>query len=99
MILIAGYGRRAKALGEGPTIDCPNCGNTVPTIVFETSKRATLMFIPVATWKKEYWLVCPVCERGAALRSRQHAQRVVAERLSGHGAPELASGQFERLDG
>lgn len=97
-MFVAGYGRRAKALGHGPTLDCPNCHNRVETVIVETSRRVSLMFVPVAKWDSEFWLACPICERAGRLDGRAHAQLILAESLSGGRSHQLLPTTFERLD-
>lgn len=32
--------------------------------IYELSRQATVYFIPVAKWGKEYYVICPICEAG-----------------------------------
>ena len=78
-MLIFGFGAAQKPLGEVGAIKCENCGNERPWVIVETSKQATLYFIPVAKWAKAYALLCPVCTYGVALDSRAQAQDLLFE--------------------
>lgn len=35
--------------------------------IYELSRQATLYFIPVAKWGKEYYIICPTCEAGVSV--------------------------------
>ena len=80
-MIIFGWGRRHKVLGEGFFVHCPNCGNATQRMIVETSKRISLYFVPVAKWSKRYWMACSVCSGGIELPSKQFAQQVLAAAL------------------
>lgn len=86
MVLAVGWGERVRDLGEGPVGTCTNCSNVSGFRVIETSRKATVMFVPVAKWSTEYWVACPICERAAPLASREEAQQLVAESMKANGA-------------
>lgn len=78
MFLIFGWGNSDKALGEGCTLECPNCHNVRRWQVVQSSQKASLFFIPVAKWGSKYWMVCPVCSESVELLSEQQARQVLA---------------------
>ncbi|PKQ29934.1 MAG: hypothetical protein CVT60_02760 [Actinobacteria bacterium HGW-Actinobacteria-10] len=77
MFFIFGWGNSDKTLGQGCTLECPNCHNVRQWSVVETSQKASLFFIPVAKWAPKYWMVCPICSWSVELLSREHAYRVL----------------------
>ena len=78
MVFVGGWGRSNKTIGIGPLLECDNCNNTNNFKVFETSRKATLYFIPVAKWERQYWMVCPICSYGTELESLEQAQKIVS---------------------
>lgn len=78
MFFIFGWGNSDKTLGEGCTLECPNCHNVRRWTVIERSQKASLFFVPVAKWAAKYWMVCPVCAWSVELLSREQADRVLA---------------------
>ncbi len=82
MVFLAGWGKGSKLLGLGPELTCENCHNTKQYQIFETSKKVTLYFVPVAKWDKQYWIVCPVCSRGGELNSKEQAMSIIEEAKS-----------------
>lgn len=77
MVFIGGWGSGSKILGNGPILECENCHNENHFQVRESSKKATLYFIPVAKWDKHYWLVCPICQYGVELDSIEQARAII----------------------
>jgi len=78
-MLIFGWGSDRKQLGEVGVIECANCHNARRWIIVEESKKATIYFVRVAKWDKIYALLCPVCNDGVQLESREHAQDLLLE--------------------
>lgn len=64
MPILAGWGGKRKRIGNFGIRKCPNCNNWQPQGIYELSRQATLYFIPVAKWGKEYYVICPICEAG-----------------------------------
>lgn len=79
MVFVGGWGRGSKVIGSGPYLKCNNCHNSNNYKIFETSRKATLYFIPVAKWDRQYWMVCPICNFGTELDSLEQAQKIVSE--------------------
>jgi hypothetical protein len=50
-----GWGKGAKQLGEGFIHLCNNCHNVRRFVVVEVSRKASLYFVTVAKWNRE-WL-------------------------------------------
>jgi len=70
-------------MGKAHVIHCSNCHNETAWEVVETSKRASLYFVPVAKWARHYFLACPICDCGVELNGREEAQDVLLEALEG----------------
>ena len=78
-MFVVGHGTKLRSLGEGPVMECPNCHNPIRAAVVEMSRRASVMFVPVAKWDAQYWMVCPICDRGVQIESRLAAQDLLVE--------------------
>ncbi|NLX95986.1 MAG: zinc-ribbon domain-containing protein [Rhodopirellula sp.] len=76
--VLFGFGKGAKQLGEGFVHLCDNCNNANRFIVAEVSRKASVYFVPIAKWSREYVYVCPICSYGFKIPSRELAQRVLA---------------------
>ena len=87
-MIICGWGKGVKSLGEGFFHACDNCNNTRRFIVAEKTQQATVFFVPVAKFLHEYYYVCPVCTRGIKLLSLEVAQRILAKALIDAAAPD-----------
>jgi pyruvate-formate lyase-activating enzyme len=90
MLLLFGWGGSSKVLGEGYTLECPNCHNTRTWQVLRSSRKISVFFVPVAKWNTQYWMVCPVCSAGLELTSQQQAQEVLATALQQNGVLRTA---------
>lgn len=77
MLFVAGWGHSMEILGAGYPLDCPNCHNRTTWLVGYTSRRASLFFVPVAKWRREYWMYCPVCSAALQLASAAEAQKLL----------------------
>jgi len=82
-VIIVGWGDKLKILGEAYLIPCSNCNNKVVWQVVETSKKVSLYFVPLAKWKKQYFLMCPVCNDAIKLKDKKEAQDLLLEVLEG----------------
>jgi hypothetical protein len=78
-MIVFGWGSEAKVLGSVGCAQCPNCANEATWQVLESSRRASLYFVPVAKWNRRYFVACPICHYGAELKDREHAESVLAE--------------------
>jgi len=77
-MLVYGWGKGAREIGTTGPVCCPNCQTTSRWSVIETSRHATLYFIKVARWSKQYFAACPRCDSGVELRDREHAQDLMS---------------------
>jgi len=77
-MIVFGWGDGAKQLGEGFYQVCDNCNNTNRFIVAEVSKKASVYFVPVAKWGRRYFYVCPVCNSGFRVPSKELACRIIS---------------------
>lgn len=78
MFFLVGWGQSADILGAGYALMCPNCHNATTWLVATTSRKASLFFVPIAKWQREYWMYCPICSAAARLDSREQADTLVA---------------------
>ncbi len=83
MVLIYGWGSKAKPLGLTPARDCLRCSNYGPRLVYETKKRFKLYGIPVAQWNKKYIIECAICPDTEVV-SGAEAARLIAEGERSH---------------
>lgn len=72
-MIIFGWGRRTvRNVGPIFVRECPNCHNTVTWRLVVARSWLTLFFIPVIPYRREYLMVCPVCEYSVELDKRQY---------------------------
>jgi uncharacterized protein YjbI with pentapeptide repeats len=76
-MIVYGWGRGSKRLGEGFIGRCYHCSNQRRFVVVESSQRFTLYWIPVAKWNRHYFYICPVCNHGIELPNRELAGRIL----------------------
>lgn len=67
-MFIAGWGKDNKKIAEAGIRRCDNCNNYTTWEIYKTSKKTTLYFIPIAKWKKKYFLVCTTCNASYELK-------------------------------
>ena len=80
MLLLLGFGNKdTKVLGRGNPIVCPNCNNERRWQVVEVKKKISLYFIPVATYARDYYYLCPVCRLGEELQGIDAARKTLQE--------------------
>lgn len=77
-MIIFGWGKDARHMGDGYVHTCQHCGNTNRFAVLEVKKKITLYFVPVIKWSHSYAYVCPVCSYGQELANQEQAQRLLA---------------------
>ncbi len=69
MVVIFGWGDgKSKDLGEVAPATCPQCHNDVFLHEVESEKQFSLYFIPLGSYKKNLYLLCPICQFGVQLR-------------------------------
>ena len=73
-MFIFGWGGNNKILGDVGVNHCDNCKNDSLWQIVESSKRATVYFIPIVKWGRKYFCLCSVCSYGYGLEDRQKAQ-------------------------
>ncbi len=62
MIIVAGAGHRKNEKSQLKDDKyCFNCNNTSKWILQKSKHFLTLFFLPVAPYKTEYMLFCPIC--------------------------------------
>jgi len=81
MVLIAGWGDKGRIIGRAEEFECKNCNNINPFNVVEQSRRVTAFFIPIIKWDYRYYLLCPICSRGAQLKNKQAAIKIIGGAL------------------
>ncbi len=64
MILLIGRGRDAKEIARSKGRKCPNCHNVTPFILLEVRDKFNLFFVSLATYRKQYFLSCSICNVG-----------------------------------
>jgi len=80
-MIIVGWGKGVKPLGEGFFHRCANCDNARRFVIVESSRKVSLYFVPVAKWNRRYFYVCPVCSQGVEIPSRELAQKILVAAL------------------
>lgn len=70
-------GTTSEVIGDGYTVECPNCHNVRRWPVIKSMNRASVFFVPIAKWGAKYWTMCPVCDLTAQLASEEQAQQVL----------------------
>ena len=83
-MLVGGWGTKNTPLGFTRAEKCSRCGNFGPWIVYESKKRITLYWIPVAQWNKRFVVECSICPNAYEV-DRSTAEQMIAEGAeSGH---------------
>jgi hypothetical protein len=67
MIVLFGRGRATKVIARSDKRKCPNCGNNVSFALHELQDKFNLFFIPIATYRTQYFLACTICDAGYEL--------------------------------
>ncbi len=60
-MLVASWGDRAKILGSAGIQHCTHCNNDAEQFLIEVRKKIKLMFVPVGSFPKGKFVVCPIC--------------------------------------
>ena len=74
MVVIMGWGDgKSKDLGEVAPTTCPQCHNDVFLHEVQSEKQFSLYFIPLGSYSKNRYLLCPVCHFGVPLQPGDQA--------------------------
>lgn len=80
-MIIYGWGKKHRVMGDGPVGKCTHCNNSGTFQVIEVCNSASLYFVTVAKWGKTYFLVCPICSNGLKLPDKSAAQDLLVAGL------------------
>jgi hypothetical protein len=68
MVVVFGWGDgRSKDLGEVAPTTCPNCHNDVYLHEVQSEKQFSLYFIPLGSYQRNHYMLCPICQFGVPL--------------------------------
>lgn len=67
-MFVASWGKDSKEIGYWGILKCENCKNYTHHVIYERANKVKLYFVTVAKYKKERYLVCPVCNAGYELQ-------------------------------
>ncbi len=74
MVVIMGWGDgKSKDMGEVAPTTCPQCHNDVFLHEVQSEKQFSLYFIPLGSYSKNRYLLCPICHFGVPLRPEDQA--------------------------
>jgi hypothetical protein len=93
-MIIFGWGKGSRVLGDGFLQTCSHCGNTNRFLVVEESSNVNVYFVTVASFANQYFYVCPVCYCGASVPDRAMCQRILANAIRN---PNGADADLRRL--
>jgi hypothetical protein len=69
MVVIFGFGDgRSKDLGPVAPATCANCHNDVFLHEVQSEQQFSLYFVPLGSYNKNEYLLCPICHSGVNLR-------------------------------
>lgn len=72
MFIIWGFGKTTmKRYGEMLPKDCFRCYNKTERELVKVTTWFTLFFIPLIPYRREYYLVCPVCQAADQLSKQE----------------------------
>lgn len=74
MFIIWGSKHFSKKLSAHGNYCCENCNNNTPFDFVRHSKWFSLFFIPIFPFSSKYYLLCPICQCGYKLNSKQVAE-------------------------
>jgi hypothetical protein len=63
MIFIGGINHTEEEVGPLDLKNCESCGQQVFQLLFVSKQMLSLFFIPIFSWGKKYFQVCPGCGR------------------------------------
>ena len=94
--VLAGWGGGAKAIAYAGIAKCENCKNYGHYYLVEASKKASVLFVPIAKWSKKYYLVCSICEVGFEV-TESEKQEILVDSVSLPDA-DVAGAIWDALD-
>lgn len=69
----------SKKIADIYSAKCSHCNNTVTFELLQHVKKFTMYWIPVTSWHKQFYTICPICGHGqkisveeAELLKQQH---------------------------
>ena len=79
MVVVFGSGdAKAQDFGEVAPATCPQCHNEVFMHKIRSEKQFSLYFIPLGSYRKDEYLVCPICHFALQI---QAAHNTAVERM------------------
>jgi hypothetical protein len=70
--MFVGYSKGGKKTAYAGIHECGNCNNVTNFHLIESSFKPTVMFIPVAKFNLQYYVICSLCERGYELEKTKY---------------------------
>lgn len=75
-MLVASWGDRATVLGSAGVQHCTHCNNDTELFLIEVRKKIKFMFVPVGSFPKGKYVVCPICNAKRAVNDAEAADIV-----------------------
>src|SRR4051812_17695799 len=63
-MIIYGWGKDLRKLAYAGIEKCPNCGAVAHFWLCERANNASLYFLKIAKWNRQFLLMCQSCENG-----------------------------------
>jgi hypothetical protein len=79
-MFVASWGDNVSVIGSAGTNACVNCKNTREHLLVDVRKKVSVMFLPVGSFAKGKYTVCPVCREMTKVNDGE-AARLVLESL------------------
>jgi endogenous inhibitor of DNA gyrase (YacG/DUF329 family) len=76
MIIVAGAAPRVEKHPLKTEKHCFHCNNTSRWVLQKTRHFITLFFLPVAPYKTDYLMYCPICGNTVKLSKEDYEQKV-----------------------
>lgn len=96
MFVFGILGGNSKRVGNAGIEKCLNCSNWTPMGIYETEKRVSIFFIPVAKFNKEHYIVCPICTAGFPVKEGKLNE--ILELSIGRPDDQMASEIWNKID-
>src|SRR5437763_74632 len=93
------FGRQTRK-DYGPTVlvTCPNCRNKTYYALVYIKTWLEYFFIKIFPYKRRYYLLCPICSRGAELKGQQiEAAKRLNEATSAYLNNSLSVEQYKAV--